>query len=138
MPPGSLALDRTLSAPASIQGGRDTVAQLVLTGEPVALFCSSDAAAAGAASEAGVRGLAVPGHRAVCGFGDLEIGRSMDPAITTISVDGAEIGRMAACCLLARLSGRTAPRRVAMPFHVVQRGTTAGPGSRSGKTLTRF
>ena len=124
LPPGSLVLDRELPAPASMQGGRDAVATLRLGAEPTALFCSSDLSAAGAAIEAAARGIAVPEQLAIMGFGDLEIGRAMHPAISTVSVDGAEIGRAAAGCLLARLQGRDAPRAVTVPFSVVERGST--------------
>ena len=129
LPPSSIILDAVLPAPASMQGGRGAVARLPVDGEPIALFCSSDAAAAGAVIEAALRGIAVPDRLAVCGFGDLEVGRAIVPAITTVSVDGAEIGWTAARCLLARLSGREAPRRVAMPFRMVERGTTRPPGT---------
>ena len=127
LPPGSLVLNRTLPAPASMQAGRAAVADLPLHGEPVGLFCSSDLVAAGAVVEAALRRIAVPDRLGVCGFGDLEIGRAMHPAITTLSVDGAEIGRAAANCLLARLAGRDAPRRIAAPFRVVERGSTPKP-----------
>ncbi len=124
LPPGTLLLDETLPAPASMQGGRDALAKLVLGAEPVAMFCSSDLSAAGVVIEAGSRGIAVPGQLAVCGFGDLEVGRAMHPAVSTVSVDGAEIGRVAAQCLLTRLAGQDAPRSIAVPFHVVARGST--------------
>ncbi len=130
LPAGLLVMDRTLPAPASIQGGRDAMAQLAAGGEPVGLFCSSDMAAAGVVIEASKRGVAIPGQLAVCGFGDLEVGRAMHPAITTVSVDGAEIGRVAAQCLLGRLAGRDAPRRVAVPFRIEERGTTLAAGAR--------
>ena len=124
LPTGSLLLDHVLSAPASMQGGRDAMARLLPPGEPIALFCSSDAAAAGAMIEAASRGVAVPGDLAVCGFGDLEVGRAMNPPISTVSVDGAEIGRTAARCLLGRLAGQEGPRRIAIPFRIEERGST--------------
>jgi LacI family gluconate utilization system Gnt-I transcriptional repressor len=124
VPREALILDLAMPAPASMQAGRDAVRHLVLGNEPVGLFCSSDLAAAGAVIEAGVRGIAVPQQLAVCGFGDLEVGRVIHPAISTVSVDGAEIGRTAARCLVSRLSGEDAPRRVEMPFQVVERGST--------------
>ena len=124
LPPGLLVMDEELPAPASMQGGRDAVAKLAASAEPTAMFCSSDLSAAGAVIEAGARGIAVPGQLAVCGFGDLEVGRAMQPAVSTVSVDGAEIGRVAAKCLLTRLQGREAPRTVAVPFRVVERGST--------------
>jgi LacI family gluconate utilization system Gnt-I transcriptional repressor len=124
LPPGSVVLDHSMPAPASMQGGREAMALLPLDGEPIGLFCSSDLAAAGVVIEAGMRGIAVPDAIAVCGFGDLEVGRAMHPAITTISVDGAVIGRMAAECLLARFAGQDVTRRVAVPFRVEQRAST--------------
>ena len=130
LPAGSLVLDQSLPAPASMQGGRDAMARLLCGPEPVALFCSSDLAAAGAVIEAAARGIAVPGQLAVCGFGDLEIGRVMHPAISTVSIDGAEIGRVAAHSLLARLAGEDAPRSVTIPFRVVERGSTRPSVSR--------
>ena len=128
LPPGSLVLDHELPAPASIQGGRDALALLPLGAEPVALFCSSDLSAAGVLIEANVRGIAIPGQLSVCGFGDLDLGRAMQPAISTVSVDGGEIGRAAARSLLARLAGRDAPRQVAVPFRIVERGSTLPTG----------
>ncbi len=127
LPPGALLLNETLPAPASIQGGRNAVAALPAEGEPIGLFCSSDLSAVGAVIEAGARGIAVPDQLAVCGFGDLEVGRAMNPAVSTVSVDGAEIGRVAAQCLLARLAGRDAPRSVAVPFRVVERASSQSP-----------
>jgi LacI family gluconate utilization system Gnt-I transcriptional repressor len=124
LPPGALVFDRRLPAPASIQGGRDALAGLPLAAEPTALFCSSDSPAAGIVIEAGLRGIAIPGRLAVCGFGDFEIARTLHPAITTVSVDGAEIGRTAAHAPLQRLAGRSPPRSIAIPFRIIERAST--------------
>jgi LacI family gluconate utilization system Gnt-I transcriptional repressor len=124
LPPGALVFDRQVAAPATIEGGRLALAELPLADEPTALFCSSDLPAAGAVIEAAVRGIPVPEKLAVCGFGDFELARVMHPAITTVSVDGAEIGRVAAEALLNRLAGRIVPAKTAIPFRVVERGST--------------
>ena len=124
LPPGALVFQRCVPAPASIEGGRQALAELPLAAEPTALFCSSDLPAAGAVIEAAVRGIAVPGQLAVCGFGDFELARVMHPAISTVSVDGAEIGRVAAGALLKRLAGRIVPRATAIPFQIVERAST--------------
>jgi DNA-binding LacI/PurR family transcriptional regulator len=39
-------------------------------------------------------------------------------------VDGAEMGRIAACCLQDRLAGKAIPRQISVPVEIVQRGTT--------------
>jgi LacI family gluconate utilization system Gnt-I transcriptional repressor len=124
LPPGALVFDRQVPAPATIEGGRLALAELPLGDEPTALFCSSDLPAAGAVIEAAVRGIPVPDRLAVCGFGDFELARVMHPAITTVSVDGAEIGRVAAEALLNRLAGRIVSAKTAIPFRVVERGST--------------
>ncbi|MFT8247115.1 LacI family DNA-binding transcriptional regulator [Roseomonas sp. BN140053] len=100
---------------ASIHGGLPTGA---------AVFCSSDLLAAGLLIEASLRGVRVPRDLAICGFGNLEIGRAMEPALTTVSVDGAEMGQLAARCMVDRLAGNKLPRRISVPVDIVQRGTT--------------
>lgn len=128
LPPGSLAFDRAVSAPASMESGRAAVAEFPVPDQPTAMFCSSDLSAAGVVIGAALRGIAVPGQLAVCGFGDLGVGRAMHPAVTTVSVDSAAIGRVAAENLLLRLSGHAAPRSVAVPFRIIERGST-GPAT---------
>lgn len=124
LPPGSLVFDQQVAAPATIEGGRQALAQMPVTSEPIALFCSSDLPAAGAVIEAAVRGIAVPGQLAICGFGDFELARVLQPSISTVSVDGAEIGRAAAEALLGRFAGRKVSRRISIPFRIVEREST--------------
>jgi DNA-binding LacI/PurR family transcriptional regulator len=50
--------------------------------------------------------------------------RSGEPPITTVSVDGAGMGRLAAENLLARIGGGTAPRRVLVPPRIIERAST--------------
>jgi LacI family gluconate utilization system Gnt-I transcriptional repressor len=125
LPPGAPVFDRRVSAPAFIQGGRDAMVDIPLSPhEPTALFCSSDLPAAGAVIEAALRGIAVPGQLAVCGFGDFELAAALTPSVTTVSVDGAEIGRVAAAALLGRLAGQVVARKTVVPFRIVERGST--------------
>ena len=121
----SVASQRLVAPPSTIMEGRRSLAALLHDlPEGGAVFCSSDLLAAGLLIEAGVRGVAIPSQLAICGFGDLEIGQAMEPALTTVSVDGAEMGRIAARCLLDRLAGNAIPRRISVPVEIVQRGTT--------------
>ena len=118
-----------LPAPSTITAGRDALRALLplLTapGAPrTALFCSSDLLAFGAMTEARLAGLGVPAQLAVCGFGDFELSRASAPPISTVTVDGAEIGRRAAEALLARMGGATDGPRLKVPFRILHRGTT--------------
>jgi LacI family gluconate utilization system Gnt-I transcriptional repressor len=56
--------------------------------------------------EALARGLRVPEDLAVCGFGDADFAAHMEPALTTVHVDGAAIGRTAARLIVDRCDGR--------------------------------
>jgi LacI family gluconate utilization system Gnt-I transcriptional repressor len=116
---------RVLSAPSSIEDGRQGMRDLApKLGQRTALFGSSDLVAFGAIVEATRLGIAIPERLAVCGFGDFEISRSSLPAFTTVRVDGAEIGRVAAEKLLARIKGNTGAERVLVPFEIIARDTT--------------
>jgi LacI family gluconate utilization system Gnt-I transcriptional repressor len=87
-----------------------------------AVFCSSDLLALGLITEAGARGLAVPQRLAVVGFGDLEFGAALEPALTTVHIKGAAIGRQAAQFIVDRAEGRDVAQRVVdIGFHIVQR-----------------
>lgn len=113
------------TAPSGIAGGRIAVQTLIptLSGR-TAVFCSSDLVAFGAITQARRQGLAVPADLAVCGFGDFELSRESEPAATTISVDGIDMGEIAAQHLLARLRGETPVRRHIVPFRILPRAST--------------
>lgn len=124
---GIVVAEHVLPAPSTITAGRQAMAALAaaLT-ERTGLFCSSDMLAFGAMTEARIRGIAVPARLCVCGFGDFELGAANDPPFTTVSVEGAEVGRTAAGMLLRRLGG--APQsdadRVHVPFRILERAST--------------
>ena len=75
-----------------------------------AVFCISDLSAVGAVMECQRRGIAVPDRLSVMGFGDFDIGRVINPALTTIRVDFLDLGRRTGELVL-RLLGERAWRR---------------------------
>ena len=90
-----------------------------------AVFCSSDMLALGVLTEARVRGIDMPGRLAVMGFGDVPFVADMVPALSTVHIKGADIGRMAARCLIDRAEGREVPSPVVdVGFSIVERDTT--------------
>ena len=122
---GTMLATRTLPAPSGIMDGRRALREIApLLGERCAVFGSSDNVAFGVMVEARALGIAVPERLAVCGFGDFEVSRSSEPPFSTVAVDGAEMGRVAAENLLARMNGRGAARRVLVPFRILARGST--------------
>jgi LacI family gluconate utilization system Gnt-I transcriptional repressor len=124
---GTVVLDREIPAPSTIAAGREgLLALLPSLDQRCALFCSSDSMAFGAVIEAGVQGVPVPEHLAVCGFGNFELSAMNEPPITTVSLEGDSTGRSAAAFLLRRLAGEP-PRegdRMQVPFRIIERATT--------------
>ena len=115
----------TVPAPSTLTLGRQGLATLLARGTPTAVFCSSDLLAHGALEEARARGVAVPSGLALMGFGDLEFAEHTYPALSTVHVDRASIGRRAAELVLARIDGiAQGPSVIDVGFVIVDRGTT--------------
>ena len=128
---GTVVAETVIPAPSTIGAGRAALRELVpallaaaAQGRRTALFCSSDVVAFGALVEAAAHGVAVPDALAVCGFGDFELSAASDPPFTTVSVEGARIGRHAAMFVLDRLDGAADARRVQVPFRVIERASS--------------
>jgi LacI family gluconate utilization system Gnt-I transcriptional repressor len=116
----------TIAAPSTLAQGRQGLAQLLdRGGRLTAVFCSSDLLAHGALEETRARKLAVPGTLAIMGFGGLEFTEHTFPALSSVTVDRAGIGRRAAEEILARFDGDAKPGKVIdVGFAIADRGTT--------------
>jgi LacI family gluconate utilization system Gnt-I transcriptional repressor len=111
--PRRLVLDRNASG---------SVAALADLPDVDAVFAANDAHAIGFMSGLRKAGLLRDGPAsgqpvAVIGLGDLEMGRLMSPALSTIRVHGDAIGRTAARLMLSR----EGPRKVDLGFELVLR-----------------
>jgi len=112
-------------APTTLKSGRAALAELMEGPGIDAVFCSSDLLALGVITEAQARGVAVPGQLAIVGFGDLEFAADLHPALTTVRINGAAIGRQAAQFIVERAEGRPVEQRVVdIGFSIVERQTT--------------
>ena len=89
-----------------------------------ALFFTSDVFAVGAILACREMGIAVPAEIGIAGFHDLEIGRVVSPALTTVHVPAMEMGRKAGEMILARLSGSRLAGRDEMDFTILERDST--------------
>jgi LacI family gluconate utilization system Gnt-I transcriptional repressor len=109
-----------------LKSGRAALADLLAANPSLdAVFCSSDLLALGVLTEARVRGVRVPEQLAVVGFGDQEFAADLDPALTTVHIDGGAIGRQAAQFICERAEGRAVePRIVDIGFSIVERAST--------------
>lgn len=115
-----------VGAQRSLRSGRDALVRLVHEcPEADAVFCSSDLLAVGVATEARARQITVPGQLAIMGFGDVPFVADMLPALSTVQINGAHIGRLAAQFLMDRAEGREVdPAVVQVDFSIVERDTT--------------
>lgn len=113
----------TVPAPTTLRSGRTALADLLQgPGTFDAVFCSSDLLALGVLTEARARGMAVPAQLAVVGFGDLEFAADLHPALTTVRINGPEIGRQAARFIVERAEGRAVEDRIIdIGFSIVER-----------------
>lgn len=117
---------KVVPAPTTLRGGRQALAELLATEHRIdAVFCSSDLLALGVLTEARVRGIAVPSQLAVVGFGDLEFAADVDPALTTVHINGAAIGRQAARFIVDRAEDVAFDQHVIdIGFSIVERNST--------------
>ena len=113
-------------APTTLKRGRSALADLLTRSPGIdAVFCSSDLLALGVLTEARERGLQVPADLAVIGFGDLEFAADVAPALTTVHIKGAAIGRQAAHFIVERAEGRDVGERVVdIGFSIIERAST--------------
>lgn len=117
----------TVKAPSNMALGRAALGEL-LRQEPGlrAVFCSSDGLAQGVLAEAQARGIRVPQDLAVVGFGDADFAAYLVPSLSTVHVDGAGIGRLAAQLVLARCRGEAVAQKIVdVGFRIVERESTA-------------
>ena len=114
--------------PYDIAAGREGLRALLANPEPpTAVICGNDVLALGALLETQALGVAVPQALSLTGFDDLPIAANLVPALTTVRVPAAELGRRTADYLLAKLEGRNPPAHTELPVDLVVRGTTMPP-----------
>ena len=111
----------------TLESARDAARELLTEhAELTALFCDDDVVAAGAYLGARALDLRIPGDLSVVGFDGLDIGRVLDPPVTTVVADAGELGRIAFELLAAQLQGKR-PRSRVLPVELEVRGSTAPP-----------
>ncbi len=126
----ALAGEIVVRAPSTVGSGREALSRLLAKAPGTdAIFCSSDYLATGVLFEATARRIAVPERLALMGFGDLPMSAHTVPALTTVAVDGARVGREAARLLLERFGAPDGERRrrrrvLDVGFTITSRGTT--------------
>jgi LacI family gluconate utilization system Gnt-I transcriptional repressor len=85
---------------------------------------ANDNLACGALLEAQACNVAVPGSLALLGFGDVAIGRQLQPGLSTVSPPRYDVGRAAAKSLLGELREGMPMPHIALPWQLIARGST--------------
>jgi LacI family transcriptional regulator len=117
--------ERVIETEFSVPAGRRALGELLERAPGfTALVCGNDLLAIGGQAECQRRGIQVPQRISVAGFDDIDMAAEMTPALTTIRVPAAEIGRSAAVRMLARLAGEEVPLRQEVPAELVVRQST--------------
>ncbi len=113
-------------APTTLGSGRSGLRELLARNPRIdALFCSSDMMAIGVIMEAQAQGIAVPDQLAVVGMGDLSFSRDVNPALTSVRIDGTVIGNTAARYIIARSDGKLVSEPVCdIGFTIMEREST--------------
>ncbi|MEJ1966638.1 MAG: LacI family DNA-binding transcriptional regulator [Gammaproteobacteria bacterium] len=99
--------------PPDFTDGREAMhAALAMQPRPDVVVCLSDWAAHGAVVEARRQNQRVPQDIAVMGFGDFDFASQLEPPLTTVRINQAQLAKAATDCLLQRLRGAEPADRV--------------------------
>jgi LacI family transcriptional regulator, galactose operon repressor len=131
-----LGLEAWAAPPASrpvFDEGRRLMGQaLEGRGRATAVFAHNDAMAMGAVRALRDAGLSCPGDVSVVGYNDVPMADCFDPPLTTIRLNGYEVGRQAGEAVLAAIRGLPLPGGgQPEPAELIARGSAAPPGERS-------
>ena len=112
-------------APTTVGSGRSGLRELLAQHPDIdALFCSSDMLALGVIMEAQAQGIEIPRRLAVVGMGDLGFSRDLNPALTSVRIDGTTIGSTAARFIIERSQGKVVANGVVdIGFTIVERAS---------------
>ncbi|MDH6147357.1 MULTISPECIES: LacI family DNA-binding transcriptional regulator [Paraburkholderia] len=113
-------------APVSYEHGSTAIGLLLDRAPDIeAVFAVSDLSAVGVVMECQRRGVDVPGQLSVMGFGNFDIGREINPPLTTIHVDFHALGQRAGRLLLELVAGtgEDASEIIDVGLSVVERGS---------------
>lgn len=109
------------------RSGRDVGRKLAADPTVTAVFCGNDEIALGVVRGLSDEGLRVPADVSVVGFDDVPLAELVQPALTTVRQDFAEMGARGFAQLLQVLEGDVTPRTSSRVAELVVRESTAEP-----------
>ena len=120
------------------QGGVSKAGLLLrLIPRPTAIFAGNDMIALGVLAAIRDAGLRCPEDVSVFGFDDLELAETTNPALSSVSQSGYQLGSMAANILLERIRGYTGPaKHIVLETSLKLRDSIAPPASTTSARRT--
>jgi LacI family transcriptional regulator len=114
----------------SVKQGREAMKILLQNKlRPTAVICGNDVLAMGALAQCQAEGIKVPEDISITGFDDLDMSAQIIPALTTVHVPSAEMGKRAADHLIAQINHETTLLHTEIDVELMIRDTTAPPRS---------
>lgn len=96
--------------------------------QPTALFCAHDGLAVTVVSELLRLGYGIPDQVSIVGFGDYSSASQISPSLTTVAVNGAQMGMASVRLLDDRINNRIAdqaPMRIQIAGRIIERQSSA-------------
>lgn len=126
---GLTLLDKNiLKRSYSVKQGREAMAILLQNPiRPTAVICGNDVLALGAIAQCQKLGVHVPEDVSITGFDDLDISSQLVPALTTMNVPSAEMGKRAADHLIGQINNETTLLHKEVEIELMIRETVAPP-----------
>ncbi|HET9291644.1 MAG TPA: LacI family DNA-binding transcriptional regulator [Actinomycetes bacterium] len=122
------------SRPVFDEGRRLMALALAEGRRATGVFAHNDAMAMGAVRALREAGLDCPRDVSVVGYNDVPMADCFDPPLTTIRLDGAEVGRQSAESVLAAIRGLPIPTRATpVPAELVVRASARRPVARRAR-----
>lgn len=105
-----------------------------------ALFAASDRMAIGAMRSIQEKGLRVPDDISVVGYDDIEIGKYLNPMLTTVTYSKENLGRYAVKLLLEQIDDKQKDvlvkgKKLTLPCHIVERDSLSTPPEWAAREL---
>lgn len=110
----------------TLEAGEEAMTRLLREPDhPTAFFCTNDTIAAGAMKAVVRAGWKVPQDVAIVGFDDSYISRVVEPELTTVRIDAAEMGRLAIQKLFDLMEGIPVEERlIEIPTELIIRASS--------------
>lgn len=114
----------------SPQTGHLLARQLIAGGQalPEVILCGNDSIAIGALRGFQEAGIKVPDDVAIIGINDIPTAQHVYPTLSTVKVHTEMMGETAVDLLMERVNGRSIPKKVVIPTHIVWRNSCRSPG----------